>query len=425
MSITQRSREDYFYFSIYLLCFSIPFDNNLSNRFIGISVILWLYTLPKIEVKQKWNDYRYYIILFALPLFIHGVGLIHSDNFPVGIARFEARLAQLIFPVIILLSNLQKDQFRKAGYFLCFGVFVSSFICLGVNYGKFLETQGAWQYHFTYEVLLEPLNLHANFYPLFVCFATLFLIHEAAFEKHNTLVRILLAVSALYMIVLVVLIQSRAPMAALGLILFAGTIYYLISSSNTYRFTKLSIVTVFVILIGLLVSNKSFHGRFSFSVKNIEQNMFAKDADMNKEILSIIEHFRCWYCATDLLSDYHFFTGFGTGDERDVLTQCYQSNGWSNMVSSRFTSHNEYLSSLIRNGLVELLILIGIFLIPFIQSLKSNYILYSAFILLWILVLFFSSLHRQSLITFYALFNAMLFKVMIQREHTNTVKQTG
>ncbi|HEY3403345.1 MAG TPA: O-antigen ligase family protein, partial [Ohtaekwangia sp.] len=331
-------------------------------------------------------------------------------------------LAHLIFPVIIFCSNLGKEQFRKAGYFLCLGVVTTSAICLVISYRSFLQVPDASLYNYiTYEKLLEPLDLHANFYALFPCFGSLFLIHETAFEVHSKWVRGILATFALYMLALVFLIQSRAPIAALLLILVAGTLYWVLRNRQIHRITRISVVVALVTLVGWLFSNKSIHGRFSFSIMEIKEHLNTPDGLMPRPILSIVEHLRCWYCATHVLSDYHFFTGYGTGDERDVLTQCYQANGWTDMAQSRFTSHNEYFSSLIRNGLTELLILIGLFLIPFYQSLKANDILYASFILLWILVLLFSSLHRQSLITFYTLFNALLFKIMLQRrEFTET-----
>src|SRR5688572_3175270 len=105
MDLKEISRERVFHYSLYLFSFALPFDHKLSNNLVILSVVLWLFTLPKINVAHYWRTYRLYILLFASLFIINIPGLIHSDNIPVAISKLEMRYVYAVFPLIILIGN--------------------------------------------------------------------------------------------------------------------------------------------------------------------------------------------------------------------------------------------------------------------------------------------------------------------------------
>jgi len=418
MDFKALNREQVFHYSIYLFSFALPFDHKFSNNLVVLCVVLWLFTLPKINAIQYWRTYRLSILLFASIFLIIIPGIIHTENVRVALSKLETRYVFAVFPLIIFIGNFTNEQIRKACFWFCTGVVTSSLICIILN---ILAYQNAdvltLAEQFTYKILLGPLDLHPNFYSIYVSFAVLIALYEIAFNPQSRAKRLGLIIVILYLIALDVLIQSRAPLTALFLVLFLGIGYWIVKFQHARSKAILFLSAALVAFIVVFVTNEKIRGRFSISVSDIKDKMFRPDSEMdtNPQTMSTIFHLRCWYCATGLLSDYHFFTGYGSGDEKDVLIECYKSHDWIYMVDAQLSAHNEYLSSFLRNGLPEFILLLCTLVIPLIRSVRSEQTLYTAFILLWVLILFFCALNRQSALSFYAFFNAMFFKIMCEQ----------
>ena len=208
----------------------------------------------------------------------------------------------------------------------------------------------------------------------------------------------------IYLTAINILVLSRG-----GLIPF-----FLISSFFYVRklyisdFKSLALITsgavAGIILLVTLFYMPNFRPRFDSMLINVEKSL----AGDNNESVSL--HLKSWYCAIQLASDYHLWTGYGTGDEGISLAHCYEDNHWRNMT---FNAHNEYLSNLVRHGLTGLIIFSATLFWPLWISYQKREFLYLTFLLLFSMALMTVSLSLQHGVVFYSLFNALLFKRMM------------
>jgi O-antigen ligase len=408
-------KEKYFFYSLCIVALFIPFDVKITNTLIIAATALWLLSVRR-YFKSDWKTLLPYFLLFAGLYLINFPGLILTDNMSSGLGRLESRLSYLFFPLIILFSNLSKNDFRKIGYSFCTGVTLAGLYCLGnalqIYFATPLDNRSFSQ--LSYLELLISLDLHPTYFSLFLSFSIFFLIFD--WYEHREAMRrwwpIWLWVG--YLLVYNFLVQSRAPLAAFLLIALVVMIGFLMNL-KTYRKQILVIMTIVVAgAAWVAVGNETVSNRFNLQLHKIPDLVLQPDTAISEgaSTQSTIYHLRSWYCATNLLKDVHFFTGYGSGDEKDLLQPCYTMHGWTVMASERMNAHNEYLSALLRNGILELILVLACLLYPLYLSIRHGHYLYMTFLMLWLAIYFFNTLNLQSAIFFYALFNALLFRQM-------------
>lgn len=407
-------RERFFFYSLCLIAFLIPFDIKLTNSVIIVSLILWLLSAWK-NIRVNWPAFRIYFFLFISLYLINIPGLIHTENLSGGFGRLESRLSYLAFPLMIFFSTLNRQHFRTISYIFCLGLLVSSLYCLVISLNTFIHTDPATRTIslLTYMHLVEPLQLHPTYFSIFISYAIFFLFSEILSHQRD-LRRWLLVALTIYFVVLNFLLQSRAPLAAFILIV-VGSVMFMIFSVRNVTTRLITLVIFILIAAGASISYKKLLVRFDTPLQEISDVVMKPDDILGSStsMQSTVSHLRSWYCSSLLLSDYHLLTGYGSGDEKDVLEPCYTEHGWRIMAQERQNAHNEYLSALLRMGLLELALLLCYLFIPLYLSIKHRYFLYTAFLLLWITCFFFSTLNLQSAMFFYTLFNALFFRTLL------------
>jgi O-antigen ligase len=414
-------REKLFFYSVCLVAFLIPFDIKITNSIVLISFALWLLSARE-NLRANWPVFNTYFFLFASLYLINIPGLIHTDNLSGGFGRLESRLSYLAFPLMIFFSMIDRQQFRMIGYSFCLGVFLAGLYCLAVSLNTVLHTDPAGRYfgQVSYLLLLEALELHPTYFSIFVSFSTFFLLNEFFTSLKGSRKRWLLILPIASLTGLNFLIQSRAPLASFLLILIIGVAFMVFTLKNTFQ-KRIAFAAIVLLLAGVLVNYKKVLTRFDMPFREISEMVLKPDKQADQVTLSTIFHLRSWYCSVLLLSDYHMLTGYGSGDEKDVLQPCYEKRGWMNMASERQNAHNEYLSALLRMGILEFSLLLCCLLIPCYLSIKHRHFLYTAFLLLWMASFFFTTLNLQSAMFFYTLFNALFFRTLIMETTTPAI----
>jgi O-antigen ligase len=407
-------REKLFFYSLCLVAFLVPFDIKITNSVIIISFALWLLSARE-NVRANWPVFNRYFFLFASLYLINIPGLIHTDNLSGGFGRLESRLSYLAFPLMIFFSAIDRRQLRIIGYSFCVGVFIAGLYCLSVSLNTVFHTDPAARSfaQVTYLPLLTPLELHPTYFSIFVSFCIFFLLSELFTALHGSPNRWLLILPIACFAALNFLIQSRAPLASFLLILMIGVAFMVFTLKSTFH-KRIAFAVIVLVVAGVLVNYKKVLTRFDLPFRKIPE-MVLKPDDNKTDIatLSTIFHLRSWYCSVLLLSDYHMLTGYGSGDEKDILQPCYQQRGWITMADERQNAHNEYFSALLRMGIPEFSLLLCCLFIPCYLSIKHRHFLYTAFLLLWMTSFFFTTLNLQSAMFFYTLFNALFFRMLI------------
>ena len=88
-------------------------------------------------------------------------------------------------------------------------------------------------------------------------------------------------------------------------------------------------------------------------------------------------------CSIELLKGPEFFYGYGTGDFRDVLRECYKEKYYTALYEEGLDSHNEYFAQMHRHGIIGLLLFVTLLIVPFRYALKYRSPLLAVFIILF------------------------------------------
>lgn len=415
-------KEKYFFYSLCAVALLIPFGFKITNSLIIVSTLLWLLSARK-YFQTEWKKYFSYFLLFASMYVFNIIGLIHSDNASTAFGRLESRLSYLCFPLIILVSHLDRSHFRKIGYSFCLGTFLTTLYCFSIAWWTYYHTEPDQQSftQLTYVELLLPLKLHPTYISLFTSFSIFFLIFDWHQNRSTQLRWWLIVIGLIYFLVMNFMIQSRAPLAAFLLVGLFVLIGYLLKMA-AYRKRMIFGLILMVATAAWFISRKQESlDRFNLQLHRVPDLVLQPDSLLKEgsSTQSTIYHMRSWYCSWNLLEGSRWLTGYGSGDEKDVLNPCYQSHGWEAMAYERMNAHNEYFSAMLRNGLPELLLLLATLLLPLYWSIRQQQHLYMVFILLWLCIFFFNTLNLQSAMFFYTLFNALLFRLTYQEKERN------
>jgi O-antigen ligase len=417
-----------FFYSLCLVALLIPFDLAITKLVVAIAFALWVVSSWKC-VQSEWPRYGKFLLLFASLYLINIPGLIMTEDLEAGFLRLESRLSYLVFPLLILFSTLDRQQLRAICYSFVAGIAICSFICLGAAIYQVTLTPPDHRSfeQITYLHLLHIFDLHPSFICVFVSFAIFFLFYDLYTYATTTIKRFLLIALTAYLCVFNFLLQSRAPLAAFVFIVIGFVLILILQSKAYMKLVVAGAIVLAMVVTAILVNNKSIVSRFELSFGKVPEIVMKPDSLLINESMptqSTIYHLRSWYCSVHLLSDYHFFTGHGSGDEKDVLQPCYESHGWLVMAGERQNAHNEYFSALLRAGVAELLLLLACLFIPAVIGMRYRYYLYVAFLLIWMATFLFNTLNLQSALFFFALFNAVLFRMMmLERLLSGTINQ--
>lgn len=401
-------KGDYLLASLTMVAITIPLSIFLCNVFIATSILIWLNQLKKNSLTLN-PEYKRFLFLFTAVYALQVLSMVNTDNFYDAWLRIESKLPYLIFPVIIFYSSLNRKKIQVI--FLAFTlviVFISS-VCLILGFVDILYFPDPI-YPFDriqYTEFLKPFGLLPTYFSIYLSFIIFYLFYQT--EESSRHVKIILWTIIIYLIAINMLVLSRGGLIAFFL---TGFIYYFIvqrdARSISFRSIFLGIMVGSIFLMALFYI-PNFKQRFDDMWINFENSL---TEDKNE---SAMLHVKSWYCAIQLSRDYHFFTGYGTGDEGTSLTRCYEDHQWKNMT---FNAHNEYLSNLLRHGVVGLIIFSGSLFWPLWLSYKRKDLLYMSFILLFSIALMTVSLSLQHGVVFYSFFNALLFKRMMLSEES-------
>jgi hypothetical protein len=131
-------------------------------------------------------------------------------------------------------------------------------------------------------------------------------------------------------------------------------------------------------------------------------------------------HVQQWYCAWNSVNGIQLIWGLGTGDEKDALTECYTENQFKWLIKLKLDAHNEYLSSLVRHGIIGVILLFLNLVVAIVLALKSRSPLYLTFIVMVIIhAISVSILYGQVSLIIYSLFNTLFAKEALLQQNVS------
>jgi len=395
-----------------LFVFALPFDIFYSNiTFITLCATTLVDTnLKKIKQipKQFW--------LFQLIYFLTATGYFYSNHKSVAAFLLERQLLILFFPLIIPLAVKLTDA-RIRFIMVSFVIATLSAICylfasmcysvIFVMQLPFLKTifSGAFFNH----QFSNPLNIHAGYLSLYVSLSIFHIVF--LFKKASTYqTRILITFSLIVLFAGLFFLAARNSIIATLIILLF--VFPLFKIKNKIRYIAVS-VSILLVSFFAISQISYLKARFS-SALIIDIKPLAGNSNIQYQ--GAEPRFERWVGAFDLIKKSPLI-GYGTGDEIAMLRTRYLKRELYISYLESFNAHNQYISYLIKNGILGFCVFLIAFIYYLFLAIKHRDFLYLSFLLL-LLIGFYTEniLDANKGIIFFAFFNTCFgYNILMNR----------
>lgn len=394
------------------LAFFIPVWPNILPVLI-ILIVLNSFFIPFRSLSR--NEGMMLISLTGIYL-LYILGLTYSENQGKAMFSLEVKLSFLIFPLVFFFhppfSKEERDKILKWFYF---GSAFSVVMCLlYATYNfistKYLIAQGdkeLWDFgmNFYFKERLSPF-LHPSYLSMYYVFAMIvgYAMKDDLPERPGIIFN-----SVLFPLAIVLLVSKSGVFTLLIWLL------YLFRRKIKMGFSVRKLLFILMAGMGVIalfvVSVPEFRGRFTEMT-----HAFSSAKQIGEKSSSTRVRQNVWKVGMEIMRD-HPLLGVGPGDAREELLIRYEEQGLNDELEHEYNCHNQYLETGIATGLTGVVLLLLALLVPLWGSIRRNYFLLTAFLLLIIVnILVESMFETQAGVIFYAFMNSLLICTSLDTE---------
>lgn len=367
--------------------------------FLGLA---WILSLKNEVVVSVLKRNLLFIIVVILVL-LEVISLFFSTNTKSGLATIESIAPLLILPLIIFSSEALIDN-KVIRYALV--SFVAGVIVLNLASLIFISYDLWDAKNLQSNIILASnsiVQIHPAFVSLYLSFGIFFIIDQ--YFPLQTVNRSKLGWVLFSLVILatyLVWINSRTGIVSFSI---AFLFYSFFRFKAKLRIVFVIILSTFLIIIFVVPFSRE---RF-FNTPQLALRDGVSINSQDPNIYPLVNRKRILECSIELLKGPEFFYGYGTGDFRDAIRQCYKEKNYTFLYEKGLDSHNEYFAQIHRLGVVGLLLFVALLIVPFRYALKYRSPLLAVFIILFsITALFENVFSAQKGVTFFALFCPLL-----------------
>ncbi|OFX36975.1 MAG: hypothetical protein A2X08_16955 [Bacteroidetes bacterium GWA2_32_17] len=384
------TRNILFYSSL-LVAFLIPLSHKITIYAIMLFVLSWLLSGQWLYTAEVAIKKPVFIIIVTF-FFLHLVGLLYSSNMHAGWFDIEVKFSLILFPLVFFLSDTFDIEKRKK-QLLAFviGTALAMIICVISALYMYLMFN---ENNFSYMKL--SLFHHPTYFAMYISFSVAVIMYHFFYSEIaiNKLLKSLFIILIILFAVFIYMLSSKA-----GIIIF---FIALLAMSLPALFKKNKRMLVFLILLFAgfqiwfsLTQNSRFHVMVS-SVQNAEKNVTTEESSGVRVLV--------YETALDLIKS-NYAIGVGTGDIKNELMKEYKVRNMNGAIEKKLNVHNQFLETLLGQGIAGITLLLLLFLIPLINSLHTkNWLLMTFVIIVALNFIFESMLNTQAGVVFFAFF---------------------
>lgn len=384
-----------------LFVFFLPFERFYTTLLIYPIILLILIDFKRLNYKQITLK----ILLFQVVWLLSLLGYFYSQEKNAALFMLEKQLTIFIFPIILPLTiEINANSIKKLLTSLVIGsvtaiiiLFTYLFVDLFTN--KNFTLTNRFNHYFT-----APISVHPTYLSLMVNLSIVSLLYGYK-ESKNKILNIILILILLAGIVF----SSSRNITISTFIIVAILLYPLFKNKRYYVVSLLLTITLFV---GTIASNDYLKNRFTAQLVQDISN------SEERQIHILEPRSERWKLGWELIKDKPIF-GYGTGDEVAELKKKYAENNMFISYIEGFNIHNQYLSILIKHGIIGFLIFSFVFGYYIWIGIKSKDTVYLCF--LGVLLLAFMTenlLDSNKGIFYFAFFNTLFGYYSIKKANS-------
>lgn len=333
------------YFHILLFLIFLPFDRFYSELALISFAIHTVFHIKKEDLK---NIFSKDVLILQSVYWLTLASAIYTTNKPEAFSILFRQSAILLFPVLLCLTTLDLNKYRVN--FLCTFAITCT---LTIFYLYFDAFRIIAFHHLPLPVLISPyfinqnfslpIKLHATYLSLYAALSIIFFL-TLLYKQYSVKRKIFIGICLLILLAGLIQLSSRSIVICIALF----SIIFPFCHLKKIQKVKFAVIA-FLLCIAVFT--------FIFRISSLKERFFNDlEADLTtKPAMPAIADSRAqrWEIAVALIKK-SLFIGYGSGDEVDRLDKEYFANKLYNSYLNNLNAHNEYLSFLLRSGLVGL-----------------------------------------------------------------------
>ncbi|MCW5901622.1 MAG: O-antigen ligase family protein [Cyclobacteriaceae bacterium] len=365
MGIRRKYWSDFKLICLAAILLVLPYSYRVSSI---VMAILLLYTLYQIIVKNEPIEFLTRFSFWAPASFIviSLIGLSYSLNLKDGLGAIERQLPLLVFPAILSQSGISRGQFKTLQK-----VYVVSLVLMMA----ILEIRTIWllshskehgfltyffSYYHTYENLTTTYLAQPVYIGAYIVLSNMFCITIIKEKSSNGWWFYLFALLFGSFFLFQLAARSSIILNFILIPLYIVYLFYLKKKLILGSVLAMGILTASVILFSTSGFSKL---RMQWIVKEFQSGNIYQVDPQSRLII--------WPIALDIIVD-NWILGVGTGDAEDALISSYKSRGLQALFENKLNAHNQYLTTIMRHGILGIIVLLLNFSIPLIIYSKSH-----------------------------------------------------
>jgi O-antigen ligase len=327
----------------------------------------------------------------------------------------------MIAPILFSLFYFnQKEVFTEKVKLLFFKILhwsnVLFMLVIGIFYLKikYVDLNGDYGYFLSHlERKLPLLNDHPIYISIIFSVSILFTINYVLSKKTTVKFNWIYGGTSVLLFLLILFLSRRGVIFAL---IISAISIILFSYKNNIKQIIKTTVGILVVVSALLFFIPQTNKRIS---EMLNETTYSTKNETN----STNNRLQIYKCAFDLIKEQPFF-GYGIEDDRRELYQCYKENLYY-LYELKFNTHNQYLSILMKVGIIGLLLFLWFLYYNLRMALKTKDCLFVGSILFFSIVMMFENiLERQNgIMLFTFLINYFAFKNYLLLHEPNEYHQ--
>jgi O-antigen ligase len=372
---TPANKISYFHLLAFLV--ALPFDRIYSEI---ILASLLVHTLIHLSW-EKLRSIRWITMFPAILYLVTMIGTIYTVDKDRALDDWEKQLALLLLPFIFSVCSLDLKKYRMA-LLKAFGLTSVAVIlyCFwdaihAIEYNK-LPLGILFSTAFSSHNFSAPLELHATYLSMYSALSfTAFLL--LLIDAQSILHKVLYGLGCFVLLAGIFQLSSRSVFIAMLLIVLILCPFVLVAKARRRKFMMV-LYSSAIACLGACVFMGLFKSPFMMSAE--------QELTVNRQSLFQSRATR-WKCAIELIGQSPL-VGRGSGSEKRILKEEYFKEHLYNSYVHELDAHNEYLSFLLKSGLLGLGCYLAVLYGGFRQAVAGRDFIFCSFLVLVTVVSF-------------------------------------
>lgn len=352
---------------------SLPFDRFYSHIILISFAVHTLIQFNRQTIKPLFN---WRTVLLQSVFIVTAGSTIYTINKPEAYSEWGKQITILLFPILFCITGLDVKKYRPQ---LLLGFSLVCTATIVYLFGDALHT--ITYYHlplstifsaaFTNHNFAQPIDMHATFFSMQLVIALVYLV-TVLVNTYKTCYKIFYLVCICILAAGLFQLCSKSVFFCLFVIVNLVLPYYLLKGKHRWKFMLIT-ASISVLAIAGIYNLKTFRERY---VTDLQTDLSKPTANETTD-----PRLARWDVARGLISRSPII-GYGAGSEIGLLHEVFFEKKYYSSFLNKLNVHNQYLSFLIKSGIIGLLVYISTLTFGFTAAFAKKDLLFLAFMLL-------------------------------------------